>query len=280
MDTVDTDQGNTKVVDLRSRGWFFTLNNPDSETQLIELFEVSGAKNYCFQLEMGENGTPHFQGMVYYENARSFKSMKELDKRIHWEKMKDVRRSIEYVTKSETRIDGPWSKGIKIPRKLKLIDPTVRPWQDSLVKELSLEPDDRKIIWYHDPNGGSGKTALAKWLAVNKKALVVSGKANDIKYAVMKFIEVNGYIDIIVFCFPRSVEGYVSYDAIESLKDGIFFNGKYESGMCTFPSPHIVCFANFAPDLNALSLDRWDIRCLGGNPYSFCSTLEFLSNNI
>lgn len=262
VDTVDTVRGNTKKPELRSRGWFFTFNNPECETHLIETFEISGCKSYIFQLEMGEEGTPHFQGLVYYDNARSFNSMKELDVRIHWEKLKDLRKGIIYCSKIDTRIDGPWVKGIKIPRQMKLINPMDREWQHELVEELSLVPDDRTIIWYADPIGGSGKTALAKWLVIKKKALVVSGKATDIKYAVAKHIEKFGQVDIICFLFPRSVEEYVSYDAIESLKDGLFFSGKYESGMCAFASPHIVVFANFVPDEESLSKDRWSIRNL------------------
>lgn len=262
VDTVDTDRGNTKKPDLRSRGWFFTLNNPGEETHLIEIFEISGCEKFVFQLEVGELGTPHFQGMVYYTNARSFSSMKELNNEIHWEKMKDLRKSIAYCTKIETRIAGPWAKGIKIPKQIKLIDPSTRIWQKDLVAELEVDPDDRTIIWYYDPVGGSGKTALAKWLVIKKRALVVSGKASDIKFAVMKHIEKFGEVSIVCFLFPRTVEEYVSYDAIESLKDGLFFSGKYESGMCAFASPHIICFANFEPDKEKLSLDRWDIRSL------------------
>lgn len=55
------------------------------------------------------------------------------------------------------------------------------------------------------------------------------------------------------------MENYVSYEAIESVKDGIFFSGKYESGMTIFNQPHIICFANFAPDIGKMSSDRWKI---------------------
>lgn len=262
-DTVDTVRGNTRKPELRSRGWFFTLNNPDSVTQFSETLEISGCVRYLFQLELGEEGTPHFQGLVYYDNARTFNSMKELDNRIHWEKLKDLRKAINYCCKIETRIDGPWAKGIKIPRQIKLINPNDRPWQANYIKEISEEPDDRTIVWVADYEGGMGKTSLAKYLVIKHKALVVSGKATDIKYAVMKHIEKFGSLDIVCFLFPRTVENYISYDAIESLKDGLFFSAKYESGMCVFAPPHVLCLANFEPDRSALTKDRWDIRIFG-----------------
>lgn len=272
----DSEEGNTSLSSSRSRGWCFTWNNPGTPSQMIEILEVAGAKSYLFQLECGKNtNVPHFQGFMYFENQRTFSSIKEMCREMHISKMKDLRASIKYCCKEDTRVAGPWSKNVKIPRSLKLIDPDDRIWQKDLVKELEVVPDDRKIIWYHDPVGGSGKTALAKYLVVKKNALVVSGKGNDIKYAISKHIEKHGEVNIIIFLFPRTVEGFVSYDAIESLKDGIFFSGKYESGMCVFASPHIVCFANFAPDLSALSLDRWEVRKLSEE---IDGTRKFLEN--
>lgn len=267
VDTVDTDHGNTKERDLRSRAWFLTWNNPEDYTVLIELFEVSGCERFIFQEEIGDNMTRHFQGLVYYKNARSFNSMKVLCKEIHWEVAHDVRKAIKYCCKVDTRSDGPWSKGIKIPKGIKIIDPNEREWQKKLLEELIFDSDDRKIVWYTDPIGGSGKTQMAKYLVVKHKALVVSGKATDIKFAVIKHLEKNPSCDILIFLFPRTVEGYVSYDAIESLKDGLFFSGKYESGMAVFDPPHVICMANFAPDRSMLSADRWDIRELSKDPY-------------
>ena len=60
--------------------------------------------------------------------------------------------------------------------------------------------------------------------------------------------------------FTRDVEEYVSYQAIEAIKNGIFYNTKYESKMITYNSPHVIIFANFFPDITKLSSDRWVIR--------------------
>ena len=38
----------------------------------------------------------------------------------------------------------------------------LRSWQHSLMEELTLDPDDRKIIWYCDKRGGCGKTWLTR----------------------------------------------------------------------------------------------------------------------
>lgn len=49
------------------RRWTFTLNNPSDETeseqQVAEcLSQGKGFKYLVFQLEVGANGTPHYQG--------------------------------------------------------------------------------------------------------------------------------------------------------------------------------------------------------------------------
>lgn len=259
--SVVSDPGNTKKPDLRSRGWFFTWNNPGSVSDLLNFIDLSDCTKYVFQLEQGDEGTPHFQGFVYFKNQKRFSTMKKLCNEVHWEVLGDLRKAIRYCCKLETRIDGPWSKGVKLPREINLINPDDREWQRDLLAELQGPIDDRKVIWYSDPVGNAGKTSFAKYLCVKHKALYVQGKATDIKYGMIKFLE-KGDCDIVIFGFPRTYENFVSYDAIESLKDGIFYSTKYESGMCIFPTPHVVILANFEPDLSAISKDRWDIRCL------------------
>ena len=77
-------RGNTRIPheDKRYRSWFFTWNNPEQKDQMINL--LIDVEKYIFQKERGENGTEHFQGVVYYRNMKSFKQMKGLCNKIHW----------------------------------------------------------------------------------------------------------------------------------------------------------------------------------------------------
>ena len=127
---------------------------------------------------------------------------------------------------------------------------------------LSEEPDNRSIYWYWDEIGNTGKTSLAKHLCINfpNQILFVNGAGKDIKYAVSEFVaNEDNNLKMVIFYFTRSIENFISYEAIESVKDGILFNNKYESKMCIFNCPHIICFANFEPDYNTLSNDRWKV---------------------
>ncbi len=94
---------------------------------------------------------------------------------------------------------------------------------------------------------------------MNYECLYLGGKSTDIKYGVVEYLKKK---DLYLVCFDlvRSMESYVSYEAIEAVKNGIFYSGKYEGGMCIFNKPHVFIFANFIPEVRKLSVDRWDIR--------------------
>lgn len=138
----------------------------------------------------------------------------------------------------------------------------LRHWQQALLDELETTPNDRKIIWYVDEDGGKGKTFMSRYLVANHGAVVLGGHSKDMFYAYANQ-------NIVVYDLSRatcSEEGLVygfDYEAMESIKDGLYFNTKYESGMRYRKEPaHVVVFANGYPIMDKLSLDRWDIRTI------------------
>lgn len=249
-------------MNKRYRSWCFTLNNPEiSPTSLISLLSTGhDTLKIVFQRERGESGTEHYQGVIQYRHQVAFTSLKSLDPTIHWEPCKNLRASLNYCTKADTRIGGPWCVGWDPPEPIRTIaEGDFNDWQRHLLGHINDRPDLRRVYWYWEQTGGVGKTAFAKWAAVNRNALVLSGKSADIKFAVAQRIRQRGGLGLAIFSFTRTLENYVSYEAIEAIKDGIFFSGKYEGGTVVFDSPHIVCFANFPPDYEKLSIDRWAI---------------------
>lgn len=128
-------------------------------------------------------------------------------------------------------------------------------WQFKLIQELQKTPDKRKIIWYFDEEGNKGKTYLSKYLMSNGGILLSNGKSADISYIY------NGE-RIAIFDYVRSMESFVNYGILESIKNGYVCSTKYQSCTKTFATPHVVVMANFKPDYNKLSLDRWDVRIL------------------
>lgn len=125
-----------------------------------------------------------------------------------------------------------------------------RPWQQSLLNTLESSPDDRHIIWIYDPEGGIGKTRLARWLVDHKGAFYTNGgRSIDITHSY-------NHQPIVIFDFVRESQDFVSYSTIEQLKNGILSSNKYNSCMKRFKSPHVVVFANYKPAEGKFSADR------------------------
>ncbi len=247
--------GNTNSA-LRARKWCFTINNPTSEENDTKYYTF--AKKFVFQLEKGENETEHLQGVFELANARTFASMKKQLPHAHIEKCKNWPAAVKYCQKDESRIDGPWTKGM--PRPLKVIK-KLYPWQTRVIDMINKEADDRTIHWWVDEKGGAGKTQLAKYITEFYNALVLNGKRGDALFGVTKWVKKEERRDdlIVIFDFVRSIENYVSYEAIESIKNGLWYNTKFECEMVRINSPHVICFSNFMPEVQKLTKDRWKI---------------------
>lgn len=59
---------------------------------------------YVFQEEIGEEKkTPHLQGVVQFKNQISFTTLKEFHNKIRWSKCKNLKASIKYCSKENSR---------------------------------------------------------------------------------------------------------------------------------------------------------------------------------
>lgn len=135
-----------------------------------------------------------------------------------------------------------------------MVAPTTwRTWQQELLDAVKEDPDDRTIHWFYDPNCGAGKTTITKYLVRNHGAIVLSGKTADV---------LNGYDDqeIVIFDIPKDAQSgdkdFIPYGAIEKIKDGTFYSGKYEGQMHVRDyEAHVIVFANCLPKEGC-----WDAR--------------------
>lgn len=267
----------------RSRGWCFTWNNhTESDIRFLIDHAANMDAKYIFQEETGDSGTPHLQGLLYFRTQVAFTSLKQWTNQIHWERTANVAASVRYCSDASKRSGRIYASGYSYQdRDLRIVQQdNLYDWQSSLLQEFGGVPDMRSIIWYTDTEGGCGKTALCRYLVANTPNVlfVSSGAAKDILYQVIK----NKWDPhIVIFNLPRTSEAAMSYTAIEQLKDGLLFCGKYEGGIKLFPPPHVVIFANFLPDLTKLSQDRWVVRTLLKNPTPHVlSTTPFLINGL
>lgn len=142
---------------------------------------------------------------------------------------------------------------------------TLRPWQQNLYEEIQTLDDDRKIIVYADVDGGAGKTTFIRYMTdmhPNDAVYMENVKANDAKHTISK----HEHPKYVLINLTRTVNDKVGYQVYESIKDGQFTSGKYDSRNVRIKSPVMVFFTNEHLDYDAMSRDRWDVRELVHNP--------------
>lgn len=247
-------EGNTKPSRVSaSLYWFFTWNNYKNEDLALFINDCDDlCELYVMEKEVGESGTPHIQGKIKFKKkGRPIETFKI--KEIHWEKSKTWK-GHEYCAKDGTTpgVDI-WYKGFT-----PVLAPKIWGWQQELVDRIPTMDTERKIYWYWEPKGGVGKTDLCRYLVLKHKAIVVGGRSQDMKYAI---INSDPKPNLIVVNIARGHS--VSYSGLEELKDGLFFSSKYESGMCIFPKPKIIVFSNNVPDYEKWSADRYEVTRIG-----------------
>ena len=258
----NTETSATKQQEPQYTYWFFTWNNYPKEIEQIEQIEQifkHECKWYIFQEEIGETGTEHLQGTICLKVKQRMTQLKNIHQSIHWEATKSVKTSIEYCLKEKTRNGRQWVHGIEVPEPIHINEPYG--WQLEVMDIISkpCEKDCRKIYWFYETVGGMGKSTLCKYLVVKQDALMLTGKSGDMFNMLLKYP--NKRKLILIDC-PRSQQDFVNYGAIEQIKNGLIFSGKYEGGQVVFNRPHVIVFANKPPKMgeDVMSADKFIIK--------------------
>lgn len=248
-----------------SKRWCFTFNNYSNDDLdfLVPKFQLECNKVIVGK-EVGESGTPHLQGYIEFKKKKRPLSVFESN-RIHWEKAKrPADENFEYCSK-----DGNIFYSMGFPKPVVKVSYEMLRDEQKKICDLFKEDEDplfgRLVYWFYEIDGNWGKSICCKYMIDCMGALVVQGKNNDILHGLKDYYDNHGVIPrLVVFDIPRCNENHVSYQAIESVKNGFFYSGKYEGGMVRFNSPHVICFSNEEPITSNLSEDRWVIKDLRG----------------
>ncbi len=229
---------------------------------LRESLANAGQCLWIFGQEVAETGTPHLQGYLEFKNARAFGGVAALVPRAHLLKAKGNREQNLKYCKKEGKWEGNFPKA-RLEKLLTSYSSVVwKPWQRSLITLVNGPRTDRTIHWVWEPTGNVGKTFLAKYLALRFKCILGSGRRTDVFHSLAKWMEANpeDEPELMLMDIPRTNLDYVSYEALEKIKDGLIFSGKYETTQIILgESPHVLCFANEPPKEEKMSEDRWKV---------------------
>lgn len=263
--------GNTKPIrDTRAKSYAFTWNNfLEEDIENIVNYFVSLNSKYVIGREIGENETPHLQGYFCAKNQVRFSTLKNKFPKVHWEKAKgNLKQNYNYCTKDGNFItnietEENFREKLKNECLIEYKNVVWKHWQQEIIDTCNEVADNRTINWYWEPDGNSGKSFLAKYLCITKNVVIAEGKKNDVFNQINTCIMQGRKPEIIILDIPRYNLEYINYGLIEQVKNGCVYSGKYEGGMCIFKSPHIFIFANEEPDIDKMSLDRWNIVRIG-----------------
>jgi hypothetical protein len=246
-----------------------------------------GCRDWCFQVETYENTdhkSEHYQITLRWNiRVRHTTLLNYLQAELEWQRSSihlertigTWEQSIDYCTKLDTRVDGPYySKTLKPlysynQKDIDFLNEKDKryPWQEDLLDEIFdvfpsmfKDPDDRSIYWITDRKGNSGKSKFVKFICVNNdNATKISfGNTNQLRSSVISGgPKVCYFIDM-----PRTrgEDEYISslLSAIEDIKNGFVTSSMYgNNSQLVMNPPHIVIFSNESCPKEALSSDRW-----------------------
>lgn len=127
----------------------------------------------------------------------------------------------------------------------------LRNWQQQVLYILFRKQTDREVLWVTDKVGGEGKSTLAKHICTTQNAMYCNNASTaDFAYAYKEE-------PIVIFDFVRDEQTKVNYGLLEQLKNGLLFSPKYMSTVKKFDPVKVCCFANFYPNFDMMSQDRW-----------------------
>ena len=205
--------------------FFTTEKDKISDQKLVLDWCKEACSEYGFQLENPPSGKLHFQGRIKLINRRRlsgfFGKKNPLTAQCHWSvtsngavggNTKDV---FHYVTKPETRVDGPWTH-MDTPGPV-LFDDVTRPCRDITLKpfqqtivDMAKVYSKRQVDVIYDRNGNIGKSVITNYLYTFHGAMTLPcfNNQKDVLQAASSACyrgKTKEHIPCFIFDLPRSL---------------------------------------------------------------------------
>lgn len=259
---------------------------PIDKSKLLEWVK-NNCEQYCYQLEKGEDSAYlHYQMRIKLRARNTpnkiYKSLLPIITKNHKgvyiaPTSNENKKNYFYVTKEDTRVEGPWSNletkeennDIYIPKRFRNFKEKMYPYQRHIWDMAEIEADDRTINILYSPDGCEGKSTISSFCHVMQKGIEIFPR-NDAEKVLEDLCDIlmkkNERDPKLIFIdLPRAMKkdklfGLIS--AIEMIKKGYACDRRYEYKEWWFEPPHIWVFSNFLFDEKLLSKDRWKIYAI------------------
>lgn len=264
-----TAQGNAQAESpsRQSCAWVFTLNNFASVDAPRVFSDI--AQWGIWQHEIGENGTPHLQGYLYFKGSRKLSTLRQYMPSAHFEIRRGTHEQAKaYSSKEDTRVDGPFEFGtepvatgqgarsdlVSLKRALEADTPMETVWSDHFPTMLKYykgahefkrvcqqaKPRTEKSVTYvlFGPTG----TGKSHWARTNFPNAYWFTKPN--KGAPLWFDGYDGRSDIIFDEFY----GWIPYDMLLRMCDANPLQLQIKGGHVGFAPRNIVFTSNRPPE--------------------------------
>jgi len=239
--------------------WDFTLWDKEKKLEIDDIINCIKklSKKYSFQLEDAGSGL-HYQGRISLKIKKRESEFSIMGGHLTRTSKENMNNDF-YVTKEETRVDGPWrDTDMYVPKQIREIT-ELWPWQKTVIHKCSFwEPRIVNIII--DKEGCTGKSTLVGKMCCELKIARKIPPLNNYKEImcmVMNMPESKTYL----IDQPRALDKTKQeefYSAVESIKDGHVWDNRYTYKEKWFDSPNIWVFSNVLPNRKLLSKDRWN----------------------
>lgn len=250
-DQLPTIEDFIKLIRPLFKKWVFQLERCPTSSRLHyqgrgSLFKKKFHPHLCSML----NDTP-LRGMHVTESSNESKSDE-----------------IFYMMKYDTRIEGPYSNldnPIKnyIPRQYRGLLERLYPFQQSII-DSRLNFNSRHVNFVIDVDGNNGKSTLAALAQLHFKGLDLPpiGDHKELLQIVCDILMAKEerdpqlvFVDLPRALDPKKLGPFMI--AVEQIKKGHVCDVRNHYREWWFDSPQVWLFANWFPNINYMSKDRW-----------------------
>jgi len=277
-------------MNVRSRNFSFTCNNYSDEDQ--EYIASLEYRYLTFGREVGSQGTPHLQGTIVFEEAKSLRHVLKLLPGCHVEPTRNLDASINYSQKDKDFVEygqkphqgarSDLQRAVEEVRKgmslkgMRSLHPEVMCRYGRFIEQIKQDtqlppmPDIELKEWQRSLVQCLSSPAEDRTIHLVIDPVGGAGKTTFCRWLVNSLPDVELFgsgkgadiayavqePSIALFDFARSQDEYRPWGMVEQIKNGIVFSSKYNSGVKYFKSPHVVVFTNSDVEEGKLSADR------------------------